>query len=190
MSVRLFVGNLSYAVTAAEVRELFSAVGPLSYVHLPMDRESGRPRGFAFVEFDDAAQAEDAIRRFNNQPLQGRPLVVNHARARDQSAGGREHASAQPSVASTDWATDPGVAATRPPPRGGASPHFGPNAAPRGQRKPANRRPKAARSPKGPIRERLSGQFFGGAEDDADGDALKRGHVTRRQSDSEREAPD
>jgi RNA recognition motif-containing protein len=190
MSIRLFVGNLSYQATEAELREHFSAVGPLSYVYLPMERESGRPRGFAFVEFNDPGQAEEAIRRFNDQPFQGRPLAVNHARAREDGPGARKNASAQPSLASTDRAIEPGVAETRPPQRDRTSHHFGPDAAPRAQRKPANRRPKSGRGPKGPIRERLSGQFFGGDEDDADGDALNRGSFTRRQSDSEGEAQD
>src|SRR5215510_2812282 len=83
MPVRLFVGNLPYSTTEAELREHFSAVGPLSYVHLPTDRESGKPRGFAFVEFDDRAKAEEAVRRFNNQLFKGRPMAVNEARARE-----------------------------------------------------------------------------------------------------------
>src|ERR1700749_1852760 len=83
MPVRLFVGNLPYNTIEAELREHFSAVGPLVYVHLPTERESGRPRGFAFVEFDDRAQAEEAVRRFNNQLFKGRPMAVNEARARE-----------------------------------------------------------------------------------------------------------
>jgi hypothetical protein len=74
--------------------------------------------------------------------------------------------------------------------RGGGSHHFGPDAAPRGQLKPANRHPKSGRGPKGPIRKRLSGQFFGRDEDDADGDVLNRENFTRRQSDSEPEDDD
>lgn len=65
MSIRLFVGNLSYQATEAEVREHFSGIGPVVFLHLPADRESGRPRGIAFVEFTDAVQAEAAIRRFH-----------------------------------------------------------------------------------------------------------------------------
>ena len=83
MSARLFVGNLPYTATEAALRELFSAVGSLSYVYLPTDRESGKPRGFAFVEFNDRAQAEEAIRRFNNELFMGRPLSVSEARERD-----------------------------------------------------------------------------------------------------------
>ena len=177
MSVRLFVGNLSYQATEAEVREHFSAVGPLVFIHLPTERDSGRPRGIAFVEFNDPAQAEEAIRRFHHQPFQGRPLVVNHARAREPGPGVRRHASAPPSQTSPDRATEPRVAEPRPPHRGEARRDVGPEAAPRGQRKPAHRRPQSTRPPKGPIRERRSGQFFGGDEDDADGDASSEEHL-------------
>src|SRR6266487_2911362 len=88
MAVRLFVGNLPYNATEAALRELFSSVGPLSYIYLPADRETGKPRGFAFVEFSDRAQAEEAIRRFNNQLFMGRPLAVNEAREREDRPQG------------------------------------------------------------------------------------------------------
>ena len=181
MSVRLFVGNLSYQATEAELREHFSVVGPLVFIHLPTDRDSGRPRGIAFIEFNDPAQSEEAILRFNNQPFQGRPLVVNQARARAPGPDVRRHASAQSSLTSPDWATEPRVTEPRPPHRGDARHDFGPDAAPRSQRKPANRRPKSIRGPKRPIRERHSGQFFGGDEDDADGDAWSEGHFNSSQ---------
>jgi RNA recognition motif-containing protein len=80
MAVRLFVGNLSYDVTEAELRAHFAAIGPLLYLSLATDRDTGKPRGFAFVEFSARADAEDAIRRFNNQAFKGRPLAVNEAR--------------------------------------------------------------------------------------------------------------
>ncbi len=83
MAVRLFVGNLTYDTTEAELRAHFAAVGPLSSLSLPTDRATGKPRGFAFVEFRARADAEAAIRRLNNQPFQGRPLAVNEVRARD-----------------------------------------------------------------------------------------------------------
>jgi len=187
MPVRLFVGNLSYQATEAEVREHFSVVAALLSVHLPTDRETGKPRGFAFVEFNDPAHAEEAIRRFNNQPFQGRPLAVNEARARESGPGVRRNPSAQPSLGPTDWASGAGGAETRPSHRDGASRNFGPDAAPRGERKSANRRQKSARAPKGPIRERIGGQFFAGDEDDADDDAANWGNVSRRSNDSERE---
>ena len=83
MAVRLFIGNLPYDVTEAELRAHFAAVGPLASLALPTDRDTGRPRGFAFVEFRDRADAEEAIRHLNNQAFKGRPLAVSEARARD-----------------------------------------------------------------------------------------------------------
>src|SRR6266851_2562256 len=83
MAVRLFVGNLPYTATEAALRELFSTIAPLSYIYLPIDRDTGKPRGFAFVEFGERAQAEEAIRKFNNQLFMGRPLAVNEARERE-----------------------------------------------------------------------------------------------------------
>lgn len=89
MSARLFVGNLPFDVTEAELRDLFSPVGPLSYVFLPVDRESGKKRGFAFVEFGDETQAAEALRRFNDQLFKGRPLALSQARAKDPRSSGR-----------------------------------------------------------------------------------------------------
>ena len=175
MSVRLFVGNLSYEATEAEVREHFSAVGPLVFLHLPTDRDSGRRRGIAFVEFNDPAQAEEAIRRFHTQPFHGRPLVVNHARTREPGPGVPGHASAAPSPPS-DQATEPHVTSPRPPHQGEARREFGPDATPRRPRKPAQRRPPSTHPRKGPIRERQSGQFFGGGEDEADDDTSSERH--------------
>ena len=85
MGIRLYVGNLPFNVTEAELREHFSIVGPLSYLSIPTDRETGKQRGFAFVEFNDRAQADEAIRRFNNQSFQGRPLSVSEARAKNDN---------------------------------------------------------------------------------------------------------
>ena len=86
MAVRLFVGNLPYDVTEAELRAHFAAIGPLSYLSLATDRDTGKPRGFAFVEFSARADAEDAIRRLHNQAFKGRLLAVNEARPRDAPA--------------------------------------------------------------------------------------------------------
>lgn len=89
MAVRLFVGNLAYSTTEADLRSYFGTVAPPSQVVLPVDRETGRPRGFAFVEFQDRAQAEAAIQKFNGQVFNGRPLAVSEARAReDRGPGG------------------------------------------------------------------------------------------------------
>jgi cold-inducible RNA-binding protein len=92
LAVRLFVGNLSYTTTEAELRAHFGAVAPPSQVVLPVDRETGRPRGFAFVEFTERAHAEAAIQQFNGQMFSGRPLAVSEARAReDRGPGGPPH---------------------------------------------------------------------------------------------------
>jgi RNA recognition motif-containing protein len=89
LAVRLFVGNLAYSTTEADLRSYFGTVAPPSQVVLPVDRETGRPRGFAFVEFQDRGHAEAAIQKFNGQVFNGRPLAVSEARAReDRSPGG------------------------------------------------------------------------------------------------------
>jgi RNA recognition motif-containing protein len=89
LAVRLFVGNLSYATTEADLRAYFGTVAPPSQVVLPVDRETGRPRGFAFVEYPERSQAEEAIQKFNGQVFNGRPLAVSEARAReDRGPGG------------------------------------------------------------------------------------------------------
>lgn len=83
MGVRLFVGNLTYSTTEADLRAYFGAIAPPSQVVLPVDRETGRPRGFAFVEFMERSHAEEAIKRFDGQTFNGRPLAVSEARARE-----------------------------------------------------------------------------------------------------------
>lgn len=82
MSARIFVGNLNYSTTAAELRGLASEVGPVASVHIPTDRETGRPRGFAFVEFEDELTAEVAIRQLHGRELGGRRLAVEAATKR------------------------------------------------------------------------------------------------------------
>src|SRR5688572_21083696 len=90
VSVRLFIGNLPYTATEAELRDHLSSVGEPAQIVLPTDRETGRPRGFAFVDYADRAVAEEAIRQFNQQPFKGRPLAVSEARPReDRPAGPR-----------------------------------------------------------------------------------------------------
>ena len=88
MSVRLFIGNLPYSATEAELREHLSAVGEPTSIVLPVDRETGRPRGFAFVDYADRAVAEEAIRRFDQQPFKGRGLAVSEARPREERGPG------------------------------------------------------------------------------------------------------
>ena len=83
MGVRLFIGNLPYGASEADLRAHFAAIAEPSHVVMPVDRETGRPRGFAFVEFTDRAVAEEVIRKFDAQPFQGRSLAVSEARARE-----------------------------------------------------------------------------------------------------------
>ena len=83
MAVRLFIGNLPYGASEGDLRAHFSAVAEPSHIVMPVDRETGRPRGFAFVEFAEREKAEEVIKRFDAQPFQGRNLAVSEARARE-----------------------------------------------------------------------------------------------------------
>lgn len=172
MSVRLFIGNLPYTATEAELREHMSGVGAPTQVVLPTDRETGRPRGFAFVDYADRAMAEDAIRRFNQQPFKGRPLAVSEARPReDRPAGPRPGGFSGPRPGAPGGYSGPrpqgGGFAPRPADVGGApgtrSRNFGPDAPPKNKRKPS--RKESERGPKGPIKERPVGRLYDADED-------------------------
>jgi RNA recognition motif-containing protein len=89
MAAKVFVGNLNFNTTKTEVQDLFSQVGAIRDVFLPMDRESGRPRGFAFVEFAADEDAAKAIEKFNGFEMGGRALRVNAAEDRPRSSGPR-----------------------------------------------------------------------------------------------------
>jgi cold-inducible RNA-binding protein len=97
VAVRLFVGNMPYGATDADLRAHFSGVGEPSQVVIPVDRETGRPRGFAFVEYIDRAKAEEAIARFNQQPFMGRSLSVSEARPREERGPGGGFSGPRPS---------------------------------------------------------------------------------------------
>jgi len=88
MASKVFVGNLDFNTTRDEVEALFAQVGTVRDVFLPTDRESGRPRGFAFVEFESDEDAAKAIEKFNGHDLGGRALRVNAAEDRPPRAGG------------------------------------------------------------------------------------------------------
>src|SRR5512133_1050583 len=77
MASKLFVGNLAFDTTKEELETLFREVGPLKDVFLPLDRETRRPRGFAFVEFENDEDATKAIEKFNGHQLGGRAIRVN-----------------------------------------------------------------------------------------------------------------
>jgi RNA recognition motif-containing protein len=88
ISNKVFVGNLSFDVTRDELMAAFAAVGKVVDAKLPTDRETGRPRGFAFVEFEDDDAAQKCIATMNGRDLKGRPLRVNEAENRPPRPGG------------------------------------------------------------------------------------------------------
>lgn len=85
----IYVGNLSYEATEDDIRQAFEAHGNVSAVNIIMDRETGRSRGFAFVEMPDGGEAKAAIEKVNLQEIAGRSVTVNEARPReDRPRGG------------------------------------------------------------------------------------------------------
>jgi cold-inducible RNA-binding protein len=165
LAVRLFVGNLAYSTTEADLRSYFGTIAPPSQVVLPVDRDTGRPRGFAFVEFTDRAHAEQAIQRFNGQVFNGRPLAVSEARAREDRGPGGPRPGGPPS------GPRPGGFGPRPGGFGGPRPfdptsapapparsrNFGPDAKPsRGQKS----KKKDTERPRGPIPLKSTGRSF------------------------------
>ena len=85
---RLYVGDLNFATTEDEIRAAFEPHGEVDSIFLVQDRDTGRSRGFAFVEMVDSDQAEQAIAALNGTDLAGRDLVVNEARPRPDRGGG------------------------------------------------------------------------------------------------------
>jgi RNA recognition motif-containing protein len=83
MEAKLFVGNLSYSTTEEDLKALFAEAGTIKSVALIKDRETGRSKGFAFVEFETQAEAEKAISMFDGKEFQGRAIKVNLARPRE-----------------------------------------------------------------------------------------------------------
>jgi RNA recognition motif-containing protein len=84
----IYVGNCSFDVTEQQLRDVFAAYGEVSKVNVITDRDTGRPRGFAFVEMSDASAAQAAIRGINGTELGGRTLNVNEARPKNEGGGG------------------------------------------------------------------------------------------------------
>ena len=87
MAKRIYVGNLSYQTTENELASLFEQAGQVESVNIITDRDTGRSKGFGFVEMGDD-DAEKAIAQFNGQELNGRALTVNEARPREERSGG------------------------------------------------------------------------------------------------------
>ena len=88
MSKKLYVGNIPFSTTEDELRAVFERHGAVGSVNVITDRETGRPRGFAFVEMDDAGAADDAMRALDGSDLGGRSLRVNEAQDRRGGGGG------------------------------------------------------------------------------------------------------
>lgn len=88
MGKRLYVGNLSYSVTEADLREVFAEGGNVEEVRVVLDRDTGRPRGFAFVEMASDAEATAAMQALNGRDVQGRAISVSEARERSGGGGG------------------------------------------------------------------------------------------------------
>jgi RNA recognition motif-containing protein len=177
---------MPYGATEADLRAHFSGVGEPSQIVIPVDRETGRPRGFAFVEFIDRAVAEAAVSRFNQQPFMGRSLSVSEARPREERGPG----GFRPGGGGGGFSPRPpgGGFAPRPPgggfggpPRPGGGPGGfrpggpGPGATPGKNFGPPKKKSASSekrweakeRGPKGPIKERYTGRL-GGLYDDPD----------------------
>lgn len=195
VSVRLFIGNLPYAATEAELREHLSSVGAPTQIVLPVDRETGRPRGFAFVDYADRGVAEEAIRRFHQQPFKGRPLAVSEARPREERGPGGP----RPGGFGGPRPGGPGGGFSGPRPGGftprdsGGGPagaparnrNFGPDAPPKNKRKPPR---KEERGPRGPIKERPVGRLYDADEDwRAEDDDLDIDNVATSAKDEDRD---
>ena len=86
--MRIYVGNLPFSVDEAELRSLFESHGEVESATIVIDRETGRPRGFGFVEMKSDDDANAAITALNGSDMGGRSLVVNEARPREQRGGG------------------------------------------------------------------------------------------------------
>jgi len=88
MSTKLYVGNLSFSITSDDLQDYFSQAGTVESAKVIEDRDTGRSRGFGFVEMASSDEAMAAIEQFNGQDFEGRSLVVNEARPREEGGGG------------------------------------------------------------------------------------------------------
>jgi cold-inducible RNA-binding protein len=200
MPVRLFIGNLPYTATEAELREHLSSVGVPTSVVLPVDRETGRPRGFAFVDYADRAVAEEAIRKFDQAPFKGRGLAVSEARPREERGPGGPprpggFSPRPPGGGPGGFAPRPGGFTPRPGGFGGGeaprgSKNFGPDAPPKHKRKPQG---KERDKPKGPIKQRPISSLYDADEDwrslDAKEDDLDIDNIATHKDPDEADVP-
>jgi RNA recognition motif-containing protein len=88
MGKRLYAGNLTYGMTDDQLRDLFAAHGAVVSAQVIMDRETGRSKGFGFVEMSSDAEAQKAIEELNGHEIEGRALTVNEARPKTEGGGG------------------------------------------------------------------------------------------------------
>jgi RNA recognition motif-containing protein len=88
MSTKLYVGNLAFQTTSQDLQQLFAQAGTVQSANVIEDRETGRSRGFAFVEMSTTEEASSAIEQFNGKDLSGRALKVNEAKPRENRGGG------------------------------------------------------------------------------------------------------
>lgn len=86
--MKMYVGNLPFSTTQDELQDLFAEYGTVTDIHLPSDRETGRPRGFAFVTMGSKDEMVSAIKGLDGQDFQGRNLRINEARPREDRGGG------------------------------------------------------------------------------------------------------
>ena len=208
--VRLFVGNLPYQATEDDLRTHFSQVGLPTQIVRPLDRETGRARGFAFVEYAERTVAEDAIKKFDGQLFMGRPLAVSEARAReDRGPGGPPrsggYGAPRPGGFSGGGFSGGGGGYSGggggfggprpgggggfggPPSAGGARQRdFGPPAPPKDKKKPFQ---KKEDKPRGPIPTKFSGRMYDldGTEDE---DAIDITPDFMKHDDPEVDAPE
>lgn len=89
MATKLFVGSLSYSVNDDQLRDAFAAFGTVVSAKVIMDRETGRSKGFGFVEMSSDEEAQAAIKQLNGKEIDGRAVVVNEARPREEGGGNR-----------------------------------------------------------------------------------------------------
>jgi RNA recognition motif-containing protein len=202
----LFVGNLPYQATEDDLRTHFSQVGQPTQIVRPLDRETGRARGFAFVEYAERSVAEDAIKKFDGQLFMGRPLAVSEARAREDRgpggpprsggyaprpggfggggggggySGGGGFGGPRPGGYSPSRPADGGVGHAR-------QKDFGPPAPPKDKKKPFK---KNEDKPRGPIPTKFSGRMYDldGTEDE---DTIDITPDFMKHDDPEVDAPD
>ena len=89
MSMKLYVGNLSFQTSSEDLQQLFAQAGTVESASVVEDRETGRSRGFGFVEMSSSEEGQAAIQQFNGKEIQGRSLTVNEARPREDRGGNR-----------------------------------------------------------------------------------------------------